>query len=172
MTSSGFWVNPKASDYARTQGLGRQSLRRAEEASYVLRFVDADASVESGLILLGIDIELLVAGLYVADSDSTVADCFAAVDVCRHRGSWNGVTFEEMLLEGRQKYDQVAGLVDQVVPLSGSPRQAWVKCYSAVIQNLDPEPTGSALVFLAACLFRHHQASGVEVARKSDEFDQ
>lgn len=164
-------VNPTEQDSVRLLHSGKDRLKLAEESSYILPFVDADSSTEAGLILLGIDIELLIAGLFLAGADSTVAQCFEAADVCRHRGSWNGVAFETMLSEGHRKYDQVRALVDQVLPLSGSPRQAWEKCSEAVIRNLDPKLANSEVVFLTACLFRHHQASGVSVGRRSGNLD-
>jgi hypothetical protein len=130
-----------------------------EDTRFAMPSVDAPASTEIGVILLGLDAERLLAGLgmaTLADDPATVA---LSVDHTRHGAALRFAT--DMLVEaGCRRWTAASPALAEAtrgLHPSASPRQAWPQAERAV-DTVDPLTTGPACrAYLTACWLRRNE---------------
>lgn len=130
-----------------------------EDTRFAMPSVDAPASTEVGVILLGLDAERLLAGLglaALADDPATVA---LSVDHVRH-GAPLRLVANELVAAGCTRWTEArAAIAEEAagMPTSASPRQAWPLAQRAV-DAVDPLVTGPASrAYLTACWLRRNE---------------
>jgi hypothetical protein len=130
-----------------------------EDTRFAMPSVDAPASTEIGVILLGLDAERLLAGLGMATLADDPAAIALSVDHVRHEAALRFTT-DALVEAGCRRWAAAsAALADATEGLhpSASPRQAWPQAERAV-NTVDPLTTGPASrAYLTACWLRRNE---------------
>lgn len=119
-------------------------------------FVDDPASTELGVMLLGLDVRRLLAGLGFAALTDDPAVVALSVDHVRH-GAPLRLDTETLVAAGRERWRSVRAALAEAtrgLPSQASPRQAWPAAERAV-GTVDPAASGPAVrAYLTACWLR------------------
>jgi len=137
----------------------------AADTVFSLPAVDDPPSTEAGVILLGLDTGLLLAGLALASLADDPAAVALLVDQARHVGVAS-FDIDELESVGAARWRAVRGALLAAQSRgsgsgagegagSASPRLAWAQAHAA-LARCDVGPLGpAAAVYLTACLLRH-----------------
>jgi hypothetical protein len=127
----------------------------AQDTRFSLPAVDALPSQEVGVILLGQEVESLLAGLGSTTLAAETTVVFLLVDQVRHAGSVV-LTRDHLIRLGGQHWRrerEMPGPAPGDAPL----RQSWARAYHALSKG----PAGTAgparLAYLTACWLRRHE---------------
>jgi hypothetical protein len=130
-----------------------------EDTRFAMPSVDATASTEVGVILLGLGVERLMAGLGLAALADDPASVALSVDHVRHGVALRFAT-DELVAAGRTRWVAARGAIAEAaegMPTSASPRQAWPHAERAV-DAVDPIATGPASrAYRTACWLRRNE---------------
>lgn len=130
-----------------------------EDTRFAMPSVDATASTEIGVILLGLDAERLLAGLGMATLADDPAAVALSVDHARHDTALRFTTNALVAAGCRQWAAAKPALTTATEGLhpSASPRQAWPQAEHA-INTVNPLTTGpAARAYLTACWLRQQE---------------
>jgi len=120
---------------------------------FLLPDVDAPASTETGVILLGLEADRLLAGLGLATLADDPTLVTTVVDQARH-GAVRGLTMPALIDLGAQRWRRTRPAFDGFTPPSVALRQLWAHAEQAVdkagIGQLGP----AGRAYLAACWLR------------------
>jgi hypothetical protein len=124
--------------------------------------VDDAPLTETGVILMSLDTDRLLAGLGAAGPDDDPAQVALAVDRARH-GATRGVPLEALVAQGVERWRRARAALDAtgwVPPRSASPRHSWTQTLS-LLDSVAGLPAGSdpgagpaARAYLATCWIR------------------
>lgn len=127
-----------------------------EDTRFDMPSVDAPASTEVGVILLGLDTERLLAGLGMATLADDPAVVALSVDHVRH-GAALRMTTDALVEAGCRRWAAAAPAIAEAtagLQTPTTPRQAWPRAERAV-DTVDPLTTGPACrAYLTACWLR------------------
>ena len=115
--------------------------------------VDAPASTETGVILMGLEADRLLAGLGLAALADDPTLVTMVVDQARH-GALLGMTTEALLALGRDRWRSVRDAVDQAarsIVTSAALRVRWGQALQAVAAADLGELGPASRAYLAAC---------------------
>jgi len=130
-----------------------------EDTRFAMPSVDAPASTEVGVILLGLDAERLLTGLGLATLADDPATITLSVDHVRHGAALRFTTAALVEAGSRRWAAASTALAEATEGLhpSASPRQAWPQAERA-INTVDPLTTGPASrAYLTACWLRRDE---------------
>jgi hypothetical protein len=137
-----------------------------EDTRFDMPFVDDPPSTEVGVMLLGLDVRRLLAGLGLAALTDDPAAVALSVDHVRH-GAPLRLDTQTLVAAGRSRWLAARAAIDEAardLPGQASPRQAWPGAERAV-GTVDPAATGPAVrAYLTACWLR-----GEEIDRVVEE---
>lgn len=124
--------------------------------SFAMPAVDQPAATEIGVILAGLDVERLLAGLGMASLADDPTQVTLLVDQVRHGGG--ELTTETLHRIGARRWQAVReslAAAGSGGALSGSVRQEWERA-TRIVRAADLGPLGpAAAAYLAACWLRH-----------------
>jgi len=138
------------------------------DSRFTLPEIDAPGATEAGVVLLGLDIDRLLAGLgfaLLADDPALVTQ---AVDQARHGGFTAGLG--ELVAAGLVRWRVLRTQVDAVPgsPVTGALRRQWSSAearVAAAVPGLGP----AARAYLTACWIRRDDAD--RLADREDRSD-
>ncbi|WP_132123356.1 DUF6187 family protein [Actinocrispum wychmicini] len=137
-------------------GRGRWFVDSSQDTAFAMPAVDDPPSTEVGIILLGLDVERLMAGLGMAAMAEDPGAVALSVDHVRH-GAALRPAMADLVEVGCRRWRSVRVAVAEAaggVVGSGSPRQGWAPAERAVAA-VDPLATGPACrAYLTACWLR------------------
>lgn len=138
----------------------------ANPADFDLPYRDADPIAESGLILMGMDADRLLAILGLAGLTADPGSAVLAVDRFWHAGEIR-MSFAEAVAAGAAQWRRYRDALAAEAGgrfRSGGPREAWASSYQVAGVVAGPAgPTVTAC--LAACWFRHEEMDEVTRVR-------
>jgi hypothetical protein len=126
------------------------------DSPFTLPGVDDPAETETGVVLMGLEADRLLAGLGLAALADNPTMVTMVVDQARH-GALRGITPEALVELGEHRWRAVRGALDEAagtIAASAALRQLWVQATHAV----DVADTGdlgpASRAYLAACWLR------------------
>lgn len=125
-----------------------------EDTRFTLPGVDDPPLVETGVLLMGLDVQRLLAGLAASPGADDPGQVALSVDLSRH-GAQPGVRFDDLVDEGLRRWQASLGDGSTAPPrpASGSVRAAWrqaVREVSALATDAEP----ATVAYSAACWLR------------------
>jgi hypothetical protein len=137
------------------------------DSRFTLPAIDAPADAEVGVILLGLDVDRLLAGLGFAHFADDPALVTQAVDQARHGTFTTGMT--ELAAAGLARWRAVRALIEAEPgkPEVGSLRQEWANSFRRVAGAVAGSGP-AALTYLTACWIRRTEVD--RLAASADEF--
>ncbi|HEY0641606.1 MAG TPA: DUF6187 family protein [Pseudonocardiaceae bacterium] len=127
------------------------------DTRFSLPAVNDPPDVETGVILMGLDADRLLAGLGLTSLTDEPALVALAMDHLRH-GVTGHLGADAMVVAGAERWRAVRAAVahaNRGIGASGSPRQAWRNTTRA-LDGADLGPAGpGTTAYLAACWLRH-----------------
>ncbi|HEV7979590.1 DUF6187 family protein [Amycolatopsis sp.] len=139
------------------------------DTEFTLPALDDPASTETGVILMGLDVERLLAGLGLATLADDPAVVALVVDRVRH-GALRHLTPEGLVEAGARRWRSLRPAVAEAAldPVaSGSLRRSWERATRVLAASLDG--TGPAsLAYVTACWFRREDVDEYTGATGSD----
>lgn len=130
-----------------------------EDTLFGMPSVDAPASTEVGVILLGLDAERLLAGLGMATLADDPAAIALTVDHVRHSEALR-MTTDALVEAGCRRWAATSAAISRAadgLQTPTTPRQAWPRAERAV-DTVDPLTTGPACrAYLTACWLRRDE---------------
>jgi hypothetical protein len=120
---------------------------------FVLPDVDAPASTEAGVILLGLDADRLLAGLGVARLADDAALVTQVVDQARHAAG--GFGFAALVASGGEHWRSLRASVGEAPPTSspGALRREWAAARARITAAV-PDAGAATIAHLTACSLR------------------
>jgi hypothetical protein len=147
--------------------MGASEVGQEPDTQFSLPAIDDPASTEAGVFLMGLDAELLLAGLGVA----AIADDYSAIallaDQARHGGAVN-VGIDQLVSAGVHRWRAVrAALVAAGPRRSGSAslRHEWAQAYRALAHSEIAAGGPASVVYLTACWLRSAEIDSHAAAR-------
>jgi hypothetical protein len=155
----------------------------AFDTRFTLPAVDDTPMTETGVILMGLDAERLLAGLGMATLNDDPALVALAVDQLRH-GAAPPPSADDMAAAGCRRWQAARAALQAAGPgasgsasgaawgsasgsASGSARQVWSRALR-VVDAADAGDAGPATrAYLAACWLRHHEIDRYVLGRSS-----
>ncbi|HVK25744.1 MAG TPA: DUF6187 family protein [Actinokineospora sp.] len=131
------------------------------DTRFTLPAIDAPASTEAGVMLLGLDPERLLACLAVVTMADDPGQVAMLVDQVRHGGAH--LTMPDLVAAGAQRWRAIRSDLADADPnpmVSAAIRQTWDRAYTAIAAELtDVGP--ACLVYLTACWLRRADIDAV-----------
>lgn len=129
------------------------------ETLFNLPAVDDEPSTETGVILMGLDAERLIAGLGLATLTDDAALVALTVDHLRHAAP-HPFSLDSVLAAGTRRWlssrPALTAADPGPVPITASPRQAWSQT-QRLLSTADIGDAGPATrAYLTACWIRRH----------------
>ncbi|WP_433320058.1 DUF6187 family protein [Micromonospora chersina] len=135
----------------------------ANPVDFDLPYLDADPVSESGLILMGMDAERILAILGLAALTADPGSAVLVIDAAWHDGEIR-ISFPAAVAAGVREWRRhrpALAAADGDQFRSGSPREAWASAYQ-VAQGAVAATAGTTVTAcLAACWFRREEIDGV-----------
>lgn len=122
--------------------------------------VDAPASTEGGVILMGLEADRLLAGLGLATVADDPTQVTMVVDQARH-GAVRGLTMDALLRLGAERWRRARAALDTAALTSAALRQVWVQAEQAVDKADVGELGPASRAYLTACLLRRAEVDRV-----------
>lgn len=126
---------------------------------FQLPALDDPPATETGVILLGLDAERLVAGLGLATLTDDAGLVALTVDHLRH-GVPHPISFDAALTAGRRRWlaarPALAAADPSPAPVTASLRQAWSHAMRAITPAAVGPAGPASKAYLAACWIRRH----------------
>jgi hypothetical protein len=141
------------------------------DTRFTLPAVDDSPATETGIILLGLDAERLLAGLGMAALGDDAAQVALAVDHARHGGTVR-IAYADLIASGARRWRtarRALAATGAALPASGSPRRMWARALDALTGPgaADLGGAGPATrAYLTACWLRRE-----DVDRRAADLD-
>lgn len=128
------------------------------DTRFALPAVDDPASTETGVILLGLGADRLLAGLGLTTGDEDPATVTLLVDLARH-GAPDATSFADAVAAGISRWWSARAVLgtDVVVAAAAAPRQAWAQAYRMLAGTGACPPGSAEHSYLTACWLRRDE---------------
>ncbi|HEX5403272.1 MAG TPA: DUF6187 family protein [Pseudonocardiaceae bacterium] len=140
------------------------------DTRFAMPAVDHPALTEVGVILSGLDIDRLLAGLGSTDESDDPTTVALVIDRLRHEDS---AAMAKAVAAGACRWRSIRPALAAVDPgpsVSASIRQAWQRALRTVLATREtdaPEMTPAVQAYLAACWLRHTEVDRMGARRAS-----